>query len=361
MGASTKDHRTVLITGGAGFVGSTMALKWKSADPSRRVICLDNLKRRGSELNLPRLRSAGIEFVHGDVRDANDLAALPKIDLMIECSAEPSVMAGYGSPTHYVTDTNLVGTINCLNLAARDKADTVFLSTSRVYPMHLVNRLAAEGTAQSFTIDAHTGIPGASAAGIGEDFPLTGLRSLYGATKLASELLIAEYAHIHGFRYVIDRCGVIAGPWQMGKTDQGFILLWLARHHWKQPLKYFGFGGTGKQVRDVLHVDDLFDLVVAQVASMDAMHARTFNVGGGLDNSVSLQELSAKCAAITGNTLDIGGEPLDREADIRLYVTDNTRITEATGWRPERNIDQLLADCHAWLAEHEQTLKPILG
>jgi CDP-paratose 2-epimerase len=361
MGASTNDHRTVLVTGGAGFVGSTMALRWKEGYPSSRVICLDNLKRRGSELNLPRLRAAGVEFVHGDVRDANDLANLPTIDLMIECSAEPSVMAGYGSPTHYVTDTNLIGTINCLNLAARDKADTVFLSTSRVYPMELVNRLASEGTMHRFTIKADPGIPGASPEGISEDFPLTGLRSLYGATKLASELLIAEYAHIHGFRYVIDRCGVIAGPWQMGKTDQGFILLWLARHHWKQPLKYFGFGGTGKQVRDVLHVDDLFDLVVAQVNSMDTMHARTFNVGGGLGNSVSLSELSAMCAAITGNTLNIGSEPLDREADIRLYITDNKRIHEATGWKPERTMDHLLQDCHAWLVENENTLKPILG
>lgn len=361
MGARTKDHGTVLITGGAGFVGSSLALTWKQDRPQTRVICIDNLKRRGSELNLPRLRKAGVEFVHGDVRNATDLAALPAIDLMIECSAEPSVMAGHGSPTHYVTDTNLLGTINCLNLAARDKADMVFLSTSRVYPMHVVNQLAVEGTSDRFTIDGACAIPGASQAGIAEDLPLTGLRSLYGATKLASELLIAEYAHIHGFRYVIDRCGVIAGPWQMGKTDQGFILLWLARHHWQQPLKYFGFGGMGKQVRDVLHVDDLCELVQVQADRMDEMHGHTYNVGGGLANSTSLKELSAKCATITGHALSIGSEPNDREADIRLYITDNRRITEATGWQPRRGMDQLLADCHAWLVEHQDALKPILG
>src|SRR5438477_348415 len=172
---------TILVTGGAGFVGSTLALHLKRHDVARRVIALDNLKRRGSELNVPRLRDGGVEF----------------------------------------------------------------------------------------------------ARGISEEFPLSGARSLYGATKLASELFIEEYAYAYGLRAVVDRCGVLAGPWQMGKVDQGFVALWVARHLFEGRLSYIGFGGSGKQVRDVLHVDDLCDLVTRQIARLDDVGGEVFNVGGG--------------------------------------------------------------------------------
>ena len=108
--------------------------------------------------------------------------------------------------------------------------------------------------------------PGASPAGIAEDFPLEGARTLYGATKLAAELLVAEYADAFGLQAVIDRCGVIAGPWQMGKVDQGVFTYWMLAHHFGRPLRYIGYGGAGKQVRDLLHVDDLVDLVDEQLA-----------------------------------------------------------------------------------------------
>ena len=130
--------RQVLITGGAGFVGSSLGLGLAQRYPDWKIIALDNLKRRGSELNIPRLKQAGIEFVHGDVRNAEDLeaSALP-VDLILECSAEPSVLAGYTSPG-YVLQTNLIGTINCLELARQTQADFIFLSTSRVIPLPIL-------------------------------------------------------------------------------------------------------------------------------------------------------------------------------------------------------------------------------
>mgnify|MGYP001237940770 CR=1 FL=1 len=350
---------TLLITGGAGFVGSSFALHWKARHPGSTVIALDNLKRRGSELNLPRLKNAGIQFVHGDVRDAADLRTLPRIDALVECSAEPSVLAGYSGGADYVVNTNLVGTINCLELVARDKADLVFLSTSRVYPIAAINDMCTRNE-RGFLIDPNTRVPGASSKGISEDFPLTGVRTLYGATKLASELLITEYADMHGFRAVIDRCGVIAGPWQMGKTDQGFVLLWLARHHWDLPLQYIGFGGTGAQVRDMLHVADLCELVTLQLEDMDKVHGRTFNAGGGAANSATLKECTALAAEITGRSMPVTSAPEDRPGDLKLYVTDNTLITTTTGWQPKRDLPSLFADSFAWLKEHEEQLRPIL-
>lgn len=351
--------RTILITGGAGFVGSSIGLHLRKLWPGCTVIALDNLKRRGSELNLPRLKTAGIRFIHGDVRERSDLDNLPRIDVLIECSAEPSVQAGYQGAADYVVDTNLVGTLNCMRLAARDKADVLFLSTSRVYPITTINALCMAGP-HGFAIDPEKTSMGVSNRGIGENLPLAGARTLYGATKLASEVMVQEYAAMHGFRSVIDRCGVLAGPWQMGKVDQGFVLLWLSRHYWGLPLNYIGFGGQGAQVRDVLHVADLCDLVVHQLQHFGELDGRVFNVGGGLANSASLHAFTQLCAEVTGRTTTIGTEANDRPGDLKLYITDNSAVTEATGWSPKRDLRAVLHDSYTWLKEHEAELRPIL-
>lgn len=118
--------KNVLVTGGAGFVGSNLAIFFKKANPGWDIICMDNLKRRGSELNLNRLRKAGVEFIHGDIRSKEDLKLDKKIDLIIECSAEPSVLAGFGSSPEYVLNTNLTGSINCLELARQRQSRFYF-------------------------------------------------------------------------------------------------------------------------------------------------------------------------------------------------------------------------------------------
>lgn len=238
--------RKVLITGGAGFVGSSLGLGLAQRYPDWKITALDNLKRRGSELNLPRLKQAGIEFIHGDVRNREDLDPVAmEPDLILECSAEPSVLAGYASPG-YVLETNLVGTINCLELARQTQADFIFLSTSRVYPIAHLNALKFAETETRFQLLDEQILPGVSSQGISEEFPLDGVRSLYGSTKLASELLIAEYGDTYGMRTLINRCGVLTGPWQMGKVDQGVFALWMSAHYFQKLLKYIGYGGNGK-------------------------------------------------------------------------------------------------------------------
>ncbi len=257
-------HRSVLVTGGAGFVGSNLAIMYKRRYPETRVSVLDNLRRRGSELNIPRLRQSGIEFIHGDIRNREDFPEF-EAGLILECSAEPSVLAGYSGSPRYLLNTNLIGTLNCLELARKQGADFVFLSTSRVYPIQALRSLNYSEAGTRFVLADEQPYPGASALGISEDFPLRGSRSLYGATKLASELFVEEYGAAFDLKTVVNRCGVITGPWQMGKVDQGVFALWMARHYFGGELSYFGYGGTGKQVRDFLHITDLFELADTQI------------------------------------------------------------------------------------------------
>lgn len=352
--------RNILITGGAGFVGSNLAIMLKADYPELEITCLDNLKRRGSELTLPRLRKAGITFVHGDIRNKEDLQAGP-IDLLLECSAEPSVMAGIDSAPDYLINTNLVGTINCLELARRNNANLVFLSTSRVYPIEYINSLNFEEKDTRFELTDGQKIPGASAKGIAEDFPLDKARSLYGATKLASELLIHEYADTYKMPAIINRFGVITGPWQMGKVDQGVFVLWVARHYFNQPLSYIGYGGTGKQVRDFIHIDDVYESIKTQLNTFSDYQSEVWNIGGGAQNSVSLQELTRLCQAATGKTVEIESVMEDRPADVKLFVTDSTKFLEKSGLKWQKDAAATVDDIYNWIKENEESLKPILG
>jgi CDP-paratose 2-epimerase len=180
-------------------------------------------------------------------------------------------------------------------------------------------------------------------------------------TKLAAELMIAEYADAYGMRTVIDRCGLIAGPRQMGKSDQGVVALWVAAHYFRRPLRYIGFGGQGKQVRDVLHIEDLCDLVADQVERFDLYSGGLFNAGGGPERTASLVELTAICEEVTGNRIAIGSEPATRPADVRFYATDHRRLTAAGGWRPHRDVRAAAADIYDWIRREETSLRPLLG
>ena len=351
----------ILITGGAGFVGSSLALLLKRDRPGDVIRAFDNLRRRGSELSLGRLTRAGVEFVHGDVRIADDLAEAGPFDLLIECSAEPSVHAGYvGSPS-YVLQTNLSGTMQCLEAARQYKADVILLSTSRVYPIESLRALPLERRGARLDIPERASGTGWSTQGISTDFALRGFRSMYGATKLASELLIEEYRAMYELRTVVNRCGVISGPWQMGKVDQGFVVLWASRHLYGGRLSYIGFGGDGLQVRDVLHVADLYDLIRIQIADLTRFSGSVFNVGGGRANSVSLAELTDLCRTRADASITIDSEPRTSDADVPYYVTDNAAVTAACGWTPVRPFATLLDEVFAWLREHRAVLEPVLN
>jgi CDP-paratose 2-epimerase len=350
----------VLVTGGAGFIGASVCVGLAERHPDWQITALDNLKRRGSELNLPRLRAAGTSFAHGDVRVLEDLLALGELDAVLECSAEPSALAGVDGSADYVVQSNLVGAYHCLELARRREAQLVFLSTSRVYPIAALSQLQLIETDERFELGHVQPVTGASVAGISEDFPLTGARTIYGSTKLAAELLIEEYRAAYGLRAVIDRCGVIAGPWQMGKVDQGVFTYWMLAHHFRRPLQYIGFGGHGKQVRDLLHVDDLLELLDAQLLEPAGWDGVTVNVGGGRACSLSLRETTALCEQLTGNRLQVARTADTRPGDVPLYISDCSRLGELSDWRPRRGPSEILADIHAWICAHEDAVRSTL-
>jgi CDP-paratose 2-epimerase len=347
----------VLITGGAGFVGSSVAVGLARRHPNWELVAIDNLRRRGSELTLERLREAGVRFVHGDVRVRSDLDAFPELDALVECSAEPSALAGVDGAPDYVVQANLVGAFNCLEVARRSEAQFVFLSTSRVYPVAPLRSVALEETESRFELSGEQPLPGASCAGVSEAFPLAGSRTLYGATKLAAELLIEEYREAYGLRAVINRCGVIAGPWQMGKVDQGVFTHWMLAHYFRRPLQYIGFGGHGKQVRDLLHIADLLDLLDEQLCEPAPWDAAIVNVGGGRERSLSLLEATALCAEITGNRIGIGCVEQTRPGDVPIYISDCTALYQRTRWRPSRSAPDILTDIQEWIREHERAVR----
>ena len=182
--------KKILITGGAGFVGSNLAMALRQAFSGAKIVVLDNLYRRGSELNVPRLQSAGVEFHRGDVRDPKTFPR-DAFDVLIECSAEPSVLAGQDGSPDYVFQTNLVGAYHCLEKARADNGKIIFLSTSRVYPVAVLEAHPWREETTRFTWE--DGKDGITSRGVAETVDLEGARSLYGYTKLSAEQLIEEY------------------------------------------------------------------------------------------------------------------------------------------------------------------------
>ena len=351
---------SILITGGCGFIGSNLAVALRAA--GEHVTVLDNLARRGSEILLQRVLEHGVKFQHGDIRNVEDLSRLRGDFDLVECSAEPSVLVGTeGSDAPFLLNNNLVGALNCFEWARVRQVGILFLSTSRVYPYAAINgcRFNEEATRHVWA----AGPAGIGPQGVTEDFTLRGARSLYGATKLAAELVLQEYAVNYNIPALINRCGVVAGPWQLGKVDQGVFTFWLASHYFQRPLSYIGFGGQGKQVRDVLHVDDLTQLLAIQIAQLAAPDARwrgeTFNVGGGAQAHLSLCEATELCADLTGHRLKVGRVPEQRPADVIWYLSDSRRAMEAFGWQPRHAAPSILQDTFTWLRGNDAVCRKL--
>jgi len=363
----------ILICGGCGFIGSNLAVHF--AGKGEHVVCLDNLSRRGSEILLKRVTDAGCGVVHGDLRNPEDLAKAGHFDLMIECSAEPSVMVGsQGADARFMVRNNLESALNAFERVRELKAGIIFLSTSRVYPYDVLNNIqldeqqtrfdlvgsAREVSAGNEATEASVMV-GLSLNGIAETFQLDGIRSLYGATKLAAEIILKEYAVSYDMPAIINRFGVVAGPWQLGKVDQGVFTHWLASHYFKKPLKYIGYGGEGKQVRDLLHIEDLIRLVELQIDRIAEFRAQVFNAGGGRVANLSLQETTQVCQELTGHILSITPDMPNRPADLPWYITDNTKVFKTFNWLPRKSGKDILTDTYSWLKEHEQMFSSVLN
>jgi CDP-paratose 2-epimerase len=352
----------ILITGGAGFVGSNLAFRYREKYPKADIVVFDNLHRRGSELNLVHFKKRSIHFHHGDIRNLSDLEDIPgNFDVLVEASAEPSVLSGTQGSPRYVLDTNLVGTLHALEFARARVATLLFLSTSRVYSIAPLLAIKLREDKTRFEIDAQQNQQGVSEAGIGENFSTQEARSFYGASKLASELLIQEYAATYKFNAILNRSGVIAGRGQFGKVDQGVFTLWIANHYFGKPLSYTGFGGQGKQVRDLLHPNDLFTLLERQAELAHKFSGSVFNIGGGREISTSLCEWTAAAQKATGKSTAIGSNPKTSSVDIPLYLSDTKKAETAFNWRAILGRDAIAQDIASWIHENEKELRGIFA
>src|SRR3569833_1011538 len=287
----------ILITGICGFVGSRLAIAFKERLSDASIAGIDNLLRPGSETNRNLLREKGVQFVHGDLRLRSDIEALPSADWVIDAAANPSVLAGVAgrSSPRQLGEHNLLGTLNLLEYCRDHKAGLVLLSSSRVYSVRDLATLPMRIADAAFALDDGKPLcPGATACGITEAFPIRQPISLYGATKLSSEIMALEFGHSFGFPVWIDRCGVLAGAGQFGTAEQGIFSYWLHAHAARLKLRYIGFGGNGYQVRDAFHPEDLADLICLQMRR-DPTPEPIYNAGGGSENAMSLAQLTAWC------------------------------------------------------------------
>jgi len=340
-----------LVTGICGFVGNHIAFELQRQIQGIEVIGLDNLSRPGSEQNRSQLKKHGIRFLHADVRNPSDLENLPPCDWVIEAAANPSVLAGVSNSasSRQLMEHNLIGTLNTLEYCKRHRAGMILLSTSRVYSLAALSALPMDTRDNAFTPDlSKIRESGLTKAGVAENFSTRAPVSLYGSAKLASEILSLEYGEAFGFPVFVNRCGVLAGPGQFGKADQGIFSYWL--HSWKAklPLKYIGFGGHGHQVRDCLHPRDLAVLLAMQMRTPKKSGA-ILNVSGGLSSSMSLANLSRWCEKRFGPHA-VSSDPAVRKYDVPWLILDSTRAQTEWNWRPKMSLENILQE----IAEHAE-------
>jgi len=333
----------VLITGICGFVGSALAQALLGSIEGLSIVGIDNLIRPGSETNRMRLKTLGVQVLHGDLRMASDVSVLPAVDWVIDAAAQPSVLAGVeGSVTsRQLFEHNLAGTLQLLEYCKAVRAGLLLLSTSRVYSIPALTAIPLKVCGEAFRLDTSGPLPaGLSEHGIGPAFSTEPPISLYGSTRLASEVIALEYGLSFGFPVWITRCGVLAGPGQFGTPDQGIFAYWINAHLRRRPLRFIGFGGSGHQVRDAFHPVDLAELLRRQIANGRSAGRRIYTAGGGPQNALSLAELTHWCDTRFGvHQPQPAATP--RPFDIPWTIMDNREAEQDFGWKPARSIESI--------------------
>jgi CDP-paratose 2-epimerase len=280
------------------------------------------------------------------------LDPLGGVDWVIDAAANPSVLAGVDGRTssRQLVEHNLISTVNLLEHCKRWHAGFVLLSTSRVYSIAALAALRVESRDRRFMpVLEHDADCGVSCQGLTERFSTAPPVSLYGATKVASELLALEYHHSLGIPVWINRCGVLGGAGQFGHAEQGIFSYWINAHLRRQPLRYLGFGGTGFQVRDCLHPSDLGSLILKQLEHASGPQERVLNVAGGAGNSISLAELTRWCDDRFGPH-PVAPDLTTRPFDVPWLVLDSSLAARTWDWHPRIELETILSE----IAEHAE-------
>lgn len=342
--AQAGDGRYVLITGGAGFIGTNLADRLLAA--GRRVMIYDNLARPGVEQNVRWLQATHGNRVAVQVSDVGNRADLARAAggacEVYHFAAQVAVTTSLTSPA-YDFDVNLKGTFNLLEILRHmpQPPSLVYTSTNKVYGRMPNVRLRADGT--RFLPQARR----YDAAGIGESQPLD-FCSPYGCSKGAADQYVLDYARSFGLPATVFRMSCIYGPHQFGTEDQGWVAHFLIRAMDGLPITIYG---DGRQVRDILYVDDLVDALRTAQAEMPRVSGRAFNIGGGPPNGVSLLETLARIGDLMGRRPEVRFDDW-RVGDQKYYVSDTTAFRRLTGWVPRVGAADGIGRLHAWLRRH---------
>jgi CDP-paratose 2-epimerase len=325
-------ERPVLITGGAGFIGTNLASRLLEA--GQPVILYDSLVRAGAHDNLVWLRrkhGMSFEVQIADVRDAVMLKrVVERCCRVYHLAAQVAVTTSIEDPARDFA-VNAGGTLNLLEAirTATQPPPLLYTSTNKVY-----------GGLAGVDIVEHEGryLPrdrAVRARGVSEDQPLE-LMSPYGCSKGAADQYVLDYARVFGLKAVVFRMSCIYGPHQRGTEDQGWVAHFLLRTLADEPITIYG---DGRQVRDALYAEDLVDAMLVAHAKIGSLSGRAFNIGGGVDNAISLLELLALVQRLEGRSPDVRFGPW-RPADQRYYVSNVAAFTGATGWRPQVAVEE---------------------
>ncbi len=332
--------RKILITGGAGFIGSNLAHRLLEI-PETQVHIFDNLSRRGVSQNLAALQRqaapAQLQFTQGDVRDLSALnRAAAEVNEIYHLAAQVAVTTSVEDPRQDF-DVNVLGTFNVLEAARRSGRSpfVLFTSTNKVYgslpgvPVSVAgNRYRARNPAF---------------VGVAESEPLD-FHSPYGCSKGAADQYVRDYARIYDLPTVVFRMSCIAGPGQFGTEDQGWVAHFVYSVLEGEPITIYG---NGCQVRDVLHVHDLVEAMQAAHQQRERTAGQIYNLGGGLDRAVSIKEMLDAIAAQT-NLKPILRHSGVRPGDQPLYISDTAKFSADTGWAPRRSLNQTLESIQAF-------------
>jgi CDP-paratose 2-epimerase len=351
IGGST---RPVLIIGGAGFIGSNLAAHL--ARTGARIRIYDDLSRPGVERNLAWLCSEYGELLEVRIADLREreqlLSAVQGVQAVFHLAAQVAVTTSLVAPRHDF-EVNTGGTLELLE-ALRSLSrppPLVFTSTYKVYGG--LQDLAMRVDGQRWTpLD-----PGIAARGIDERRPLE-FRTPYGCSKGAAEQYVLDYAHTYGLPATVFRLGCVYGPHQLGTEDQGWVTHFLTRALERAPLTIYG---DGRQVRDVLFIDDLVDAFVRAWRQIDAVRGRAFNIGGGPRNTLSFLELVDMIAQLRGHRPTVMFDA-ERAGDQRYYASDPSAFTTATAWRPRVGPRAGVEALVGWLlADHNDSVSNVPG
>ena len=337
-----------LITGGAGFVGGNLAIDL--AAEGHEVLCVDNLSRRGSELNLHRLNKESIKFQHCDIRCLEDIKRLSfDADIVLECSAQTTAVDGYAHPVYDFTN-NTLGVVNVLEYCREKEASIIFWSSNKAYSSEFCNSIPIKILDTRYAWDASSdfSVTGWSENGFNESAPTYGgNHTIYGATKNAADILITEWSHAFKIPAIVNRFSCLYGPHQFGKVSQGWMVWFALAKKFGKKLWYYG--NEGRQVRDCLHMSDLCDLIRLQSDSIENHYGSCYNVGGGIDNTVSVRELNGMLDEMIQGDNEKIIDAESRNADQRIYISDITKACNDFSWYPAIGIEKGLITVLDWI------------